>query len=355
LQNLNKKEVNKLDYTELSQKVKENIESYLLEKELDFKSESSWGREEKKLINSKEIIWKQNSQKIKLSFPNAPEKGLNRVIVDLEQSLEKIGVELRVKERKINEGQVEAVLEILFKAEEVPSKELLTYRLHLLQPEVKAKMAFILDDLGFHRAGTKEALKINRPITVAVLPFRPYSTQEAKSFKEAGHQVLLHLPMEPVSETNPGAGAIYTDMTEDEIKDQLRKDIADLGIEVAGVNNHMGSKATADERVMKIVLGYLQERGIFFVDSSTAPRSAVPVAAQAVGEQYALNHLFIDNVDQKDSVKKAINKLARIALEKGELITIGHVRTNTVLAIQEMIPELEKMGIQLVYVSELIK
>lgn len=349
-----KKEMKEYDYTEKSQEIEKVVEEHWFKQLSNFKQEESWEREEEKLVDDKKIIWEKDFQRLQLSFPSNPKQELDKLITDLSQKLAEVKAELKLKKRENINGENKVVLEVVFQPEEIPS-QITVYQLNLTQPEVKAKMAFVIDDFGFNRLGTKQFLDINRQITVAVLPFRPYSTKEAKAFKEAGHQVLLHLPMEPISEANPGDGAIYTDMSEEEIESRISKDIAGLGVEVAGVNNHMGSKATADEKVMKYVLNYLQERDLFFIDSSTAPHSAVPVVAQQVEEPYALNHLFIDNVDTKKDVKKQINKLAKIALQRGELITVGHVRANTALALEEMIPKLEEMGIQLVYVSELVK
>ena len=48
-------------------------------------------------------------------------------------------------------------------------------------------------------------------------------------------------------------------------------------------------------------------------------------------------------------------RLAKVALKKKELVIIGHIRMNTALAIQEMIPTIEDMGVKLVYVSELVR
>ncbi|SJZ42601.1 divergent polysaccharide deacetylase family protein [Selenihalanaerobacter shriftii] len=345
--------IKELDYTKLSKEIKESINNYWNRQEIDVKSKLIEINQEEKIIDGKKIIWKSEKLQVNLPFPARHKIEIDRLIEGLTKSIDKQKIDFNLRNRLTKKNQEEALIEITFRPEEVTSETLVTYRLKLIQPQIKAKMAFVIDDLGFNRAGTEELLEIDRQITVAVLPFRPYSTQDAKGSKEAGHQVLLHLPMEPVSEVDPGAGAIYVDMSSTEIAEQIKKDIDNLGVDIAGVNNHMGSKATANEKVMEVVLDYLRKQELFFVDSSTAPNSVVPAMAQRVDEAYAVNYLFIDNVDNKAEVKKQIKKLAEVALKKGELITIGHVRPNTALAIQEMIPKLEEMGIQLVYVSEL--
>ena len=40
-----------------------------------------------------------------------------------------------------------------------------------------------------------------------------------------------------------------------------------------GFNNHMGSKFTEDERLMKVVIDTAKQRGVFFLDSKTTAKS----------------------------------------------------------------------------------
>ncbi|MBM7624164.1 divergent polysaccharide deacetylase family protein [Sporohalobacter salinus] len=348
------KEVEKLNYIKLSQNIKDKVDSYWQEQDLDFQSEMEWGREKKESISGKEISWKKNFQKFELSFPSSREQELDRLLTGLEDRLTKNEVKVDIETKSTKSGLVNATLTVKLQLPKLEDKELTLYQLKLTQPEVKARMAFIIDDLGFNRSGMKELMDIEHPLTVAVLPLRPHSKHDAKKASQAGHQILLHLPMEPLSSVSPGKGAITTDMTSEEIEATIDKNLSSLGVKVAGVNNHMGSKATANNKTMSAVLSYLHQRDLFFIDSSTAPRSVVPAIAKKKKESYAMNYLFIDNIDDKKRIKKQIKYLAGVALKKKKLITIGHIRPNTILAIQEMIPKLEEMGIQLVYVSELV-
>jgi len=245
-------------------------------------------------------------------------------------------------------------IKLAFKPQSTGEK-IVTHQLKLVQAKPKAKLAIILDDWGFNRKGTEEMLSINRPLTMAVLPFRPHSQKDAKLIKEAGFEMTLHQPLEPMNpEVNPGKGAIYTTMSSEEIKEILEKNLASLP-DVLGVNHHMGSKASADSHVMTEIMNVLRERELFYVDSSTSHKSVGFETAQEYGVPTAANYLFIDNVDEKEAVEKMLLRLAKVALKKKELVIIGHIRMNTALAIQEMIPTIEEMGVKLVYVSELVK
>lgn len=219
---------------------------------------------------------------------------------------------------------------------------------------VKARIALIIDDFGAMMPGTMEMLSIDGPLTVAVLPYRSNTAKEAQLAKERGHQVILHLPMEPTNpKTSPGPGAIMAGMEPSEVKELFNKAIAQVP-QARGVNNHMGSKATEDRGVVTSILEEVKARNLFFVDSHTSPKSVVIPVANQLGVPAAENYLFIDNIDQVDAVKKEIRSLAKIALTRGKIIGIGHVRVATAQAIGEMIPELESQGIRLVFVSELV-
>mgnify|MGYP005840654255 CR=1 FL=1 len=240
-----------------------------------------------------------------------------------------------------------------------------THTLHLRQniaanspranSSAKARMAIIIDDFGAMMPGTMEMLAIDRPLTVAVLPYRSTTAKEAQLAQQRGHQVILHLPMEPHNpKTSPGPNAIKSGMEPQEVKELFIKAIEQVP-QAKGVNNHMGSKATEDRVVVESILREVKARNLFFIDSHTSTKSVVPQVAAQLGVPSAENYLFLDNVDELEAVKGEIRNLAKVALTRGRVIGIGHVRVNTAQAIKEMIPQLEEQGIRLVYVSELLK
>ncbi|AGB42082.1 hypothetical protein Halha_2204 [Halobacteroides halobius DSM 5150] len=254
---------------------------------------------------------------------------------------------------RIKEQERILTLELGFLAQS--DLELLTHKVTFVQQPPAAKMAIVIDDLGFNRKGTEEILKIKRPLTFAVLPHRPFSKVDAKLVKEAGQELILHQPLEPLNpKVNPGAGAINSTMTNKEIKSVLKGNLANLP-QLQGINNHMGSKATANPRVMKAIIEVLKKKGLYYVDSSTAHNSVGFEVAQKNNLPTAANYLFIDNIDKKKEIKEMLLTLGKIALKEKEMVVIGHVRENTALAIKEVIPKLEKMGVKLVFASQLVQ
>ncbi|MBY0120343.1 divergent polysaccharide deacetylase family protein [Bacillus sp. S/N-304-OC-R1] len=214
---------------------------------------------------------------------------------------------------------------------------------HLAESETKKKeLAIVIDDLGNNMKGTEEILKLPITLTAAIMPFMPTSKQDAELAKKYGHEVIVHMPMEPKKGKKSwlGPGAITTDLSDDEIRKRVVAAIKDIPHAV-GMNHHMGSKATEDERVMRIVLGVCKEYGLFYLDSKTTGKSVVGKLAEEMNVPYLENNFFFDDIYTKQHITKQAKLLAGELSEKDRLIAIGHVGVSgpmMVDVLQEYIP-----------------
>lgn len=217
------------------------------------------------------------------------------------------------------------------------------------------RLAVVIDDWAFDSTAARQLLDFPLPLTIAILPYQPASNKIAVTATERGHDVILHQPMEPLDLTlDPGPGALYLDMDELEIAAQLMANLRHLPL-VVGVNNHMGSRATSDTRVMQHVFQVLKSTGLFFLDSYTISTSVAGQVAQEVGVPYAVNDLFIDNVNDEELIMTQIRQGISMAQRKGSAIIIGHVRPRTASALWKILPEIIDSGVQLVPVSALLQ
>lgn len=220
---------------------------------------------------------------------------------------------------------------------------------------VKATMALVIDDFGYSYEPISAFAGINRPLTFAVIPYRPYSNEAAARGVSSGHQVILHLPLEPLSAASQSEPiTIGAAMSDSEIQDTVSKAIQAVP-GIIGVNNHQGSRATADRRVMRQVLAVIKANNLFFLDSRTNSQSVAVEVAGQIGLRRAANDIFLDNENEVNAVKRQIRTACDIALRDGSAVAIGHARMTTAQAVQEMIPELENKGIKLVFVSEMVR
>lgn len=226
-----------------------------------------------------------------------------------------------------------------------------------METAVDQRIAIIIDDFGNNMAGSDEMLQLEVPITVAVMPFLPTTAEDAAKAHRQGYDVLVHLPMEP-KQGKPewlGPGAIMASMSDAEVRAKVEEAIDNVPHAV-GINNHMGSKITGDERVMGIILDVCRDRGLFYVDSKTNYRSVVPKLCREKGLPLLENAIFLDDVYNTGHVTVQLQKAQKQAREQGTCITIGHVGIQgkiTSAALKAAIPGLKAEGVRFIKISEL--
>ena len=222
------------------------------------------------------------------------------------------------------------------------------------EPGYKGTIAIVVDDVGHSLSELEPFLQFKGPITFAVLPQREFSEEAARRAAAAGKEVILHLPMEPVSDMDPGPGAIRVDMTPEEIARTIRRNVESVP-GAGGVNNHMGSRATADAAVMDAVLSTLKEEGLYFLDSRTSADTVGRRTAEKHNLPYLERAVFLDNENNRDYIRNAVREGMQIAERKGHAVMIGHVMVNELVEVlNEMYPFIQDEGFDLRYLSELV-
>ncbi|CAH0121958.1 hypothetical protein PAE9249_04494 [Paenibacillus sp. CECT 9249] len=224
---------------------------------------------------------------------------------------------------------------------------------------VREKYAIVvIDDFGNNGRGTKEMMELPFHLTVAVMPFLPTTKRDAEQAYRVGHDVIVHLPMEPFSgrKTWLGPGVVSTDLSEEEIRKRVHAAIDDVPHAI-GINNHMGSKATTDPRVMRIVLDVCKERGLFFLDSHTSYHSIVAKVANEMGVPSIENHLFLDNRRTKPFMRKQFETMRSHLNAHTPCIAIGHVGAGGVImaeVLREQYEIMKKNDITFLKISDLL-
>lgn len=219
-----------------------------------------------------------------------------------------------------------------------------------------ARAAVIIDDLGNDRAAVLRLAGWRQPVAGAVLPGLAGSAGAAESLSRSGKEVLLHLPMEPrgFPPASPGPGVILMSQTDGEIRATLAADLESVP-GALGVNNHMGSAATADRRVMRVVAGELARRGLFFVDSRTTDETVAAEAAAQARVPCASRRVFLDDVATEAAIERSLADLVAKAKAEGSAIAIGHPHPVTLSILERELPRLADRGVRLVRVSELVR
>lgn len=219
---------------------------------------------------------------------------------------------------------------------------------------VKGKLAVVIDDAGRDLESQHIYESLGIPLTLAVMPNQVHTRDAALSWHAHGLPVILHQPMESVSGIGMESKVILTAMGDEEIRSLLKSSLSQVP-EAVGINNHQGSKATTDRHTMDVVMNELHHRHLFFFDSRTNSTTAADAAAASYGVPYVRNDLFVDNEADVAAISSMIREAAKRAQKYGTYVIIGHCRPKTAEAFRQMVPQLEKEGIQFVYVSSLAK
>ena len=222
-------------------------------------------------------------------------------------------------------------------------------------------VAVVVDDVGYDERALETLARWEAPFAVAVIPSAPFASRAVLLAREKGWDLLVHLPMEP--ESGPSeAEAIGVRDDDDAIRGRVLAALAKTPGAI-GINNHQGSKATADARVVRAVLGVVKEKGLFFLDSRTTNASVAGAEAAAMRVPFLARDVFLDDVAAETSAKRGVpealdaawERTLALAAKKGQAIVIGHPRKETLAFLAERLGlRGKKEGPRAVRVSELV-
>lgn len=208
-------------------------------------------------------------------------------------------------------------------------------------PGGKAVIAVVIDDVGLNRARTADVIALPAPVTLSFMPYGENLQEQVDKARTLGHEVMLHLPMQPESDSeDPGPKALLITLPPQELQDRVVWNM-DRFSGYVGFNNHMGSRFTADQDGMGVVMREAARRGLMFLDSRTTPRSTGPASAARFGVPLLKRDIFIDNVATEAAVRAQLDKAVELARKRGVAIVIGHPHKATVAALQAWIPTLQ--------------
>ena len=216
-------------------------------------------------------------------------------------------------------------------------------------------VAIVIDDMGVDPRRSAQVIAISAPLTTSFLSYAQNLPKQTAAARAAGHELLLHMPMEPSgSGYDPGPDVLLTAMSPEAIQTRLRQSLSSFSGYV-GINNHMGSKFTADEAAIRVVMRELHGDGLLFLDSLTSGKSVGAKVAQAEGVPNLSRNVFLDEDPQPAAIREQLRRVEEHARKTGMVITIGHPRDTTIAALKSWLPHARAEGFQLVPLSVLAK
>ncbi|MFD2207331.1 divergent polysaccharide deacetylase family protein [Kiloniella antarctica] len=221
------------------------------------------------------------------------------------------------------------------------------------RPE-RPMIAIVLDDVGVNRTGAELAIELPSAITLSFMTYAPDVQKMTKAAQKKGHELMLHVPMEPLGSADPGPQALLTELSDEEILSRLEWGMVQFDGYI-GINNHMGSKFTGWERGMQVVMQRIEKTDYFFMDSRTSPRSVAAQTASLLGVPVLERDTFIDNDYQNThKIESQLELTEKIAIKNGHAIAIGHPHRTTVKVLHEWVKSAESRGFDIVPISKIL-
>ncbi|MDZ7793585.1 MAG: divergent polysaccharide deacetylase family protein [Spirochaetia bacterium] len=196
---------------------------------------------------------------------------------------------------------------------------------HIPAPPAKGgKLYLVIDDVGYSLEQLDNYLDLPIPMTFALLPGLEFSRAAQEQIARSGEEMILHQPIEPIGDEDPGPGALYVGMQPEEMRKIVNKNLDQLP-RVIGVNNHMGSKGTANPELMEALFSVLKGRQLYFLDSRTTADTVGNRVAEKLGLPFSERNVFLDNIEDPLEIELALSSALEVARSQGYAVMIGHV------------------------------
>jgi len=224
-----------------------------------------------------------------------------------------------------------------------------------INPANSPLISIIIDDMGYQLENGRQAIQLPGPLTFSILPGTPHAKTLAQLAHQHNKEVMLHLPLEPMSNKKTEKNSITLAMNETQTRDTLIEDINNVPY-VIGINNHMGSLFTQYEKNLHWLMNEIKLIGnLYFVDSYTNPASiAMSVAAQH-NIPTTKRDVFLDNNHTAEDIDYQFSRLLRKARKNGSALAIAHPHKETIEYLQNKLLQLDELGVKLVPVSRIIE
>jgi len=229
------------------------------------------------------------------------------------------------------------------------------YAVKFTEQEQEPLIAIVIDDMGVDVKHSAQAIKMKGPLTLSFLTYAENLGSQTRQARANGHELMLHVSMEPTSTAvDPGPNVLLTGLDDAELNRRLEWGLSRFSGYV-GINNHMGSKFTADPHAMGLVIDAVKSRGLLFLDSRTSGGTVGGKLARQKGVPLAERNIFIDHVNNLGEVNARLKDVENFAIRNGYVVAIGHPRQVTLEALGVWLEDVQSRGFRLAPVSAIVE
>ncbi len=218
-------------------------------------------------------------------------------------------------------------------------------------PVTRPKIVVVIDDLGLNHDRSARTAELPGPLTLSYLPYALDLPSQTAIAQSNGHELMVHMPMQPLRNTaDPGPDALLTGMSKTQLLKRIRDNLNAFDGYV-GINNHMGSAFTQDQKGLRVLMAELNSRDMLYLDSRTSPTSIAEQTARSYNVATTGRDVFLDHVITEDFIEAAFKRTEDHALKHGSAIAIGHPHELTIEKLSEWLPTLRAKGFDLVPIT----
>ena len=213
------------------------------------------------------------------------------------------------------------------------------------------RLAIVIGGLGISRSATEDAIaRLPAAVSLAFAPYGGDLAGQAGRAREAGHETLLQIPMEPFDfpDSDPGPHTLLAAAKPGENLVHLHWAMGRFTGYV-GLMNYMGGKLTADEAALAPVLAEAGRRGLGVLDDGSSARSRIVSLAGDTPASRA--EIVIDAVPRAELIDKALERLEALASSGRLVVATGSALPVTIERVALWAQKLDAKGILLVPAS----
>ena len=219
-------------------------------------------------------------------------------------------------------------------------------------PGERPAVALVVGGLGINRALTERAIDELPPFVT--LAFAPYAKDLAfwtKRARDAGHEILIEIPMENRAgdEETLGPAALLTTRSREDNMQRLDWILSRFG-GYFGVTNYLGAKYSGDRDAMEALLARISAAGLAYIDDT-----GNVARIKARGDATVVNRLIDPGYGpDKLQSKRDLEALEKIAASAGDALGKTYVHDESLDGIVAWANSLDERGLALAPASAVL-
>lgn len=216
-----------------------------------------------------------------------------------------------------------------------------------------ARVAILVTGLGISQSVTGDAIvRLPPEVTLAFAPYGGDLERLVARARNAGHEVMLQVPMQPFDypDNDPGPHTLTVEARAGENIERLHWVMGRFS-GYTGIVNFMGARFTADADALAPIVEEIAARGLAIVDDGSSSRAQLALLARAADVPTARAGFVLDAVPRAEAIDAALADLEAHAREHGFAFATASALPVSVARIEAWAREAADRGILLMPVS----